>query len=336
MLHCISVRHIDDLFQDDDAASDRTEIASKIIEVYARYPWKDGLIFSQRALEYSRKALGDENPRTCELSWQLAEIFNRLSQYEKALNILQGKVDVSRRSAGPDALVTLNIMVILSGTYRNLGRSQEALELGEEVIRICENSVGGRDDVYLFAMDEVAQAYIDLGRYQKAVDILEVALLRAEASKTGSRNVLNLEDSLAHAYAELERHQDSLECLQRLLENRKKALGEDHPNTLTVITNIAVTYGNLGQPEKGIPFIIQALEIGSRIGLDTERLQRWENNLKWLESLKASLSSTKSRTLFNSQDFSHPEPDELSSRRRWKFWPKHRHRLEEPSSSSSS
>ena len=86
--HCIGTRQIDDLFPEDDVALDRVEISYWIVYIYSEHPWKDGLPLSERALEYSRRMLGDECYSTCDLSYRLATILNRLFRYQNGSDLL--------------------------------------------------------------------------------------------------------------------------------------------------------------------------------------------------------------------------------------------------------
>lgn len=171
--HCIEMRPIDSLFLEDDVSLDRVVIASAIIPIYFQYPWKDGLPISERALEYSRRILGDECYRTCYLSLQLAQILNSVPQYQKAVDLLQGQVDVSIRVAGLTDNLTLLIMCELSTSYRRLGRKQEALELAQRLLGICEKSLGEKDEIYFDVLQGIALVYHDLGRFEEAVFLLE-------------------------------------------------------------------------------------------------------------------------------------------------------------------
>ena len=338
--HCIGIGQIDDLFLEDDNSLDRVEISSQIIKVYSDHPWKDAVMLSERALKYSTKVLGDECYSTCLLSYQLARCLNCLYEYQKASDLLQNKVDVCIRVVGPTKELTLKIMGQLAWAYRGQGRMQESLKLAEKSLAICEKSLDESDDRYLDALEYLAKAYSDLGRHEEALDLFEKVLQKKkEIYGEEGRGVLYLEYSLALEYSFLGQYQTALEMFQDTLKKHLKVYGEEYPDTLDVMIETAVVYGDMDQPEKGIPLVVKAMEIGSRIGLEGDLLERWKKHLEWLQSKSARLQSQSANTLTSlprrpaePQELPYPEGEGISSRKKWRLWPKSRRRIEGSSS----
>ena len=327
--HCIGTREIDDLLQNDDFASNRVEISYWIIEAYFCHPWKDGLALSERALAYSRRTLGDECYSTCELSYQRAFLLTNLNQFRNASDLLQGQLDVTIRVAGPGDRLTLRMMNELAWTYSYLGREQEALELAGKSLAICKESLDESDAVCLEAMEQVASAYSELGRYEESIALQKKALETwKEIKYEEDRQVLRSEYLLACAYSESGQHQAALDKFQSNMEKHSKVLGEDHPNTLTTMANIAIEYGYIGQPENGIPLMIKALDVGSRIGLNVEWLQRFEIWLEWLQSESAEPQTTVSEGPSKFRKAPRSEDEEIPTSKLWRLWPRTRRRRE--------
>lgn len=318
--HCIGIGQVDDLFVEDDVLLDRVQILSLIISVYEFFPGKDTLTLSERALEYSRKLLGDECYSTCLLSLRLSQIFFYLREYQKASDLLQSTLDVSIRILGPATDLTLGIMRELAWAYTELGRKQEALELAEKKLAVCEKSLEERDAHTLSALCDIAAVYSDMGRYNDAVDVLEKAIAkRDEMSNEDIKNMLHLELLLAVAYDSSGRHEAALEMFQNTLKNH-----------LTLL--------EIGQPEEGIPLMIKALEIGQG-RMPDEWLETQKEALKWLQYKSAQLQSESANTstavperLVRPQKLPHQEGEEISSRKGWRLWPKNRRRIGESSS----
>ena len=331
--HCIGIRQIDDLFLDDDVTLDRVAISSAIIDVYSEHPWQDALTLAERAAEYSRRTLGDERYSTCRQSYQLAFVFLNLYEYQKVADLLQDKVDVSIRVVGPAHPLTLNIIGLLSWAYNDLGRKQEALELAQKSLEICEKLPDQRDWRYAEALSDVAVGYRDFGRYEEAIVLFKKALARIkELSGKEGRWVLTVERNLAQTYSHSGQHQVALEMFQDIVKKQSKILGEDHPTTLEIMVDIAGEYGYIGQPEKGIPLIFNAMDAGEKVGLGGRDLEIWKGNLKWLQSQSANASLTVPERPIDPQRLPHPEDENISSKRRWRLWPKNRRQIAGPSS----
>ena len=327
--HCIGTREINDFLRDDEFASNRVKLSYWIMVAYCCHPWKDGLALSERALAYSRRTLGDECYSTCELSYQRAFILKNLLQYQNASDLLQGQLDVTIRVAGPGDRLTLRTMNELAWTYRCLGRKQEALELAEKSLAICKKSLDQSDGDYLDAMEQVASGYCGLGRYEESIALQKKALeIRKEILPEEDWDVLRSEYRLAWAYSESGQHQAALDTFQSNVQKYSKVLGEDHPSTLHTMAETAVGYGYTGQPEKGIPLIIKALDIGSKIGLEVERLQVYEEWLEWLQSESAEPQTTVSKRPSKPPKVPRSEDEVITTKKLWRLWPRSRHRRE--------
>ena len=318
--HCIGTRKIDDLLQEDDFALNRVEISRWIVEAYC-YPWKDGLALSERALAYSRRTLGDECYYTCEMSYIRATILTNSSQHQNASDLLQVQLDVATRVAGPGDNLTLCIMNLLALTYRLLGRQQKALELAEQSLAICKNSLDESDGVYLGAMEEVAYGYIKLGRYEESIALQKKALeKRKEVNDEEDGDALNAEFLLACTYSYSGQHQTALDMFQIILGKWSKVEGEDYPDTLYTMAMTAFEYGYIGEPEKGIPLISKALDVGSRTGLDVKDLQSFEKGLKGLQSKIVEPQKTVSKEPSKSWKVPDSEDEVIPTRQLWRLW----------------
>ncbi|KAM0796954.1 hypothetical protein BDR22DRAFT_892704 [Usnea florida] len=265
--HCMGVGQIDDFLIEDDVGLDRLKTVISIAELYREHSWRDALIFFERGLEYSKKIVGDECYETCLLSCWRAHGFNDFGEYQKTLDLLHGMVDVSIRVAGPADVLTLKIIDELASANKYLGRKQESVELNQKIIALWEKSLDSSDDVIIEGHFDIAMAYADLGRYEDAIEMLE----REKNKERFHENpavVWRRGIYLSHMYAMSGQHQAALDSSHSNLEDAEKVFGEHHPYTQWTAVSIAANYSGVGQPEKGIPLIVKALEVGSKIGLD--------------------------------------------------------------------
>ncbi|KAL9123791.1 MAG: hypothetical protein Q9175_008299 [Cornicularia normoerica] len=278
-------------------------------------------MLAERALQYSRKLLGDECYPTCRLSYELAVIVFAMRDYEKASDLLHRTVDLCIRVLGPTHYLALISMAQLGRAYGFLGRKPEALELAQKCLAICEMSLDEKDVAFLFTLQNIAFLYLDIGRNEEAIGLLQKELaIEKEALGEEDEAILSTEYLLAFAYSNSGQHQVALEMSQTILKKNLKAVGEGHPSTLETMVYIAHEYGYMGQPEKGIPLVVKALEVGSRIDAD-RYLEYWKKVLEWLQSQSAKI-----------QELPHSHGDEISSRKRWRLWPRTRRRIGESSS----
>lgn len=100
-----------------------------------------------------------------------------------------------------------------------------------------------------------------------------------------------------------------------------KVYGEEHLYSLNAMVWVAIEHGHMGKPEEGIPLIVKALEVCSRIGLvsELEDWEKWLKRLKSLQSERENASMTVPGMLVGLQETPYPEGGEKSSRRWWKL-----------------
>ena len=75
----------------------------------------------------------------------------------------------------------------------------------------------------------------------------------------GVSDILNESRSLGDVYRRHGRHNQALEWYQRVLVGQEKALGVDHPSTLTAVHTMASVFDNQGQYEKALEWYGRAL-----------------------------------------------------------------------------
>ena len=234
---------------------------------------------------------------------------------------------------GPADPLTSRILRELAGAYTNLGREEAALELAQKHLALCEKSLDESDIASVEGLEEVAIGFLNTGRCEESVEPLEKALSRRkELFIEEDWDVLRLETNLARAYSAVEKHQAALELFQRTWKKSSRVFGEDDPTTLILKVDNAITYGGAGQPEKGIPLVIKALDVGSRIGLDNNDLQYYKGVLERLQYKSANPPTTVPQNLFESGNLPDPERERISSRNKLRFWQKTRRRLGGPPS----
>ena len=326
VLYCMGVGQIDEFLIEDDFPLDRLSILVYMTDICCNYPWRDALMILERSLKFSKRTLGDEHYNTCLLVCRLAQCLNNSGEPQKTLDLLHGMVDVSNRVAGPVGVLTLRMIDHLASANESLDREQEALELDQKIIATWGKSLDTSDDVDNNGHVAIATAYSNLGRHEDAIEMLE----RAKKKENRDQVVLNIDFNLAFAYKNFGQHQAALGLFQNFLKDSQNVFGEHHPIFLVTMVILAVQYGIVGQPEKGIPLIVKALEVGSKIGYDEYR-KDWEEKLEWLKSQSAENSPYNHKEQSEAHELQRPAVEKALGRRRSKFWQRFRHRIGESS-----
>ncbi|KAJ6472596.1 hypothetical protein C8R45DRAFT_1164318 [Mycena sanguinolenta] len=134
---------------------------------------------------------------------------------------------------------TLRAMGNLATTYSDLGEYQHAKDLEITVLEKRKQILGDNHPLTLRAMGNLAATCSDLGEYQNAKD-LEVAVLEKRKEILEYQNAKDLEVTV--------------------LEKQKQILGDNHPDTLRAMGNLAATCSDLGEYQNAKDLEVAVLE----------------------------------------------------------------------------
>ncbi|KAJ6524113.1 hypothetical protein DFH09DRAFT_1418917 [Mycena vulgaris] len=163
----------------------------------------------------------------------------------------------ARQQFGDDHLATLDVLGHLAGSYRalgriqdaadlrgmsDLGRTQDAADLEAMILEKRKHLLGDDHPDTLLAAGNLASSYDDLGRTQDAAELQAMVLEKINA---------------------LGRTQDAADLEGTILEKRKQLVGEDHPDTLLAMGNLASSYGDLGRTQDAADLKAVVLDLKS-------------------------------------------------------------------------
>ncbi|KZL80786.1 tpr domain protein [Colletotrichum incanum] len=98
---------------------------------------------------------------------------------------------------------------------------------------------------------------------------LVVHLQDVEVSFAGSKDAERFEsfvgETLGRIYDDEGRWEDAEELFVRVMETRKSVLGEEHPDTLTSMANLASTYADQGRWKEAEELEVQVMETSKRV-----------------------------------------------------------------------
>jgi hypothetical protein len=139
------------------------------------------------------------------------------------------------------------------------------------------------------------------------------ALTRARVRESADRN-----QRAAHAF-EAGRHDEALTLFEQALRSCRAVLGNDHPETLTVAGNLAVTHVAVGNGRKGIKLLTANLDARVRVFGDTHPATLTARNAlavayRVTGDADAAVPLAKQVVVQRSQTLGAAHPDTLTSR----------------------
>jgi serine/threonine protein kinase len=169
----------------------------------------------------------------------LATTYAGLGRPEEGLPLAQQASERLRQALGPDHPLTLSAQHAEARFYLYLGRFEEAAQLLERTLEGRERVLGAHMDT-ASTMHNLAYAWAELGDIERALD-LDRRQLRIVERLAGadSQEALVTASSIAQGLGLLERYAESEAEYERILQGYRRYLGERHPNTLSVMHNLA-------------------------------------------------------------------------------------------------
>jgi tetratricopeptide (TPR) repeat protein len=239
--------------------------------------------------------LGRDHPDTVLASSDLAGTYRDLGRLDEAETLLVEVCKIRTKLLGKDHPDTIIAVSNLALTYFVLRRLDDAEELQLEVLSLREKALGVYHPDTIVAASNLALTYRDLGRLQEARELQEMVLSSAKKIfGEGHPNTLSAYRELAYTYYSMGRisdaeglqadglklageifgedHRNTISAMQELLpiqikvlESKKQALGETHPDTILAYTNLALTHEKLGDLDRAEELCIVVVKLERKL-----------------------------------------------------------------------
>ena len=210
-------------------------------------------------------ALGPDHPDSLASRNNLAGTYRASGRLDKAITLYEQTLEDSIRVLGPDHPSTLTSRLNLAGAYRAAGRLDEAITLYEQVFSGRSRVLGPDHRSTLISRDELAGAYWEASRFDEAITLKKQILADAMRKGPDSRGASAARLNLAATYRDAGRLNEAISLHQENLDEVSRALGLDHPETLTLRHRLAGTYRDAGRLDEAIPLFEQNLTDFTRL-----------------------------------------------------------------------
>ena len=180
---------------------------------YVKKDYKKALFWNEKAYEDAVEKIGEEHPDTLSLLGGLAMICKEAGEYQRSLELAKKCYELKCKVYGEKDPQTLSSLRLLANAYGKVGNY-------EECYRLHHKSV----ETYMEISDP---------------DSPNVNLLRALIDLTYAASLAGLTE----AYLQIAEKTYNFSCM---------LLGEDHPNTLSMLNNLAEAYKTNGDCQKAL------------------------------------------------------------------------------------
>ncbi|KAF8336169.1 hypothetical protein F5887DRAFT_1247388 [Amanita rubescens] len=247
-----------------------THLADMYIE---QEKWNEAEKLLIQVMGARKEKLGSGNPGTLTVMHNLAEVYVRKEEWSKAEELQLQIVNVGRTEMVMDHLQILASMMDLAKTYFSQKKWSsaeqlliETMSLGKDKLEPDESSVQGLQKILqdhvvkvqrekapndletIINMSNLARIYNMQGKWDQAEELLIHAVEDLNDAYT-----LRSMKNLAEVYQSQEKWDRSGEIMEQLLKVVKVEMGPEHPETLSIMYHLAMSYrhqGKLKEAEK--------------------------------------------------------------------------------------
>ncbi|MAF67370.1 MAG: hypothetical protein CMJ84_17150 [Planctomycetes bacterium] len=214
----------------------------------------------------------------------IGKVYRSLAMYAQAEPVLEKALATRRELLGNADQSTLDSMATLGLLRVDQARYREAIELYEEALARSRAAEGGTPALsfqsrMLACLGLVAarSERFDLAE-QASLEAMELAEAAGDEHRAATaRSVLGV------VYWKMQRHQEADPILREQLDYLRRSQGEDDPETLAVLNNLALNYRGLGRSDEAVPIYEELIERHTRIhGADHPRTVTVLNNLAYV------------------------------------------------------
>ena len=243
--------------------------------------YKSSEYYLKMALEIRKKVLGEEHLDVASSLNFLGLLYRKLGDYNSSLSSFKSSLEIRKKVLGEnhkDFAISLNNVGLIYGL---MGNYKLAESYYKQSLSIIAEVQGESHPNYAISLHNLGKLYILMGDYGLAEKKLKRSL-EISKEKLAHLNFATTLNEFGYLN-ELKGDYKSAElCYKEALEIRKKGLGEEHPDYLSSLNNLAILYSKTNRSKDALLIYEANIEVlNKNITLNFEWLNDNEKELFW-------------------------------------------------------
>ena len=198
---------------------------------------EQALALYERAYELRKSALGDDHRDTLLSRGGVGNMLGELQRFAEAESTIRATLAGLRRLLGEDHPDAIDAMSLLATQMSYQGKYDESEAITRDVLGRRRRVLGPDHADTLSSMNSLGMLLMNRGKYADATrvlrDVVEAQRRVADSSAASTLSNLGIALNRQKEFAAAEPY------LREALERRRRDQGEDHPETLTAVANLA-------------------------------------------------------------------------------------------------
>ncbi|GAA4399648.1 CHAT domain-containing protein [Nibrella viscosa] len=201
----------------------------------------------RHTLELDRLLVGEGTVNYTTTLNNLAVLYDGLGRYEKAEPLYRQVIAQYKKLQGDQHINYGTAINNLATLYYALGRYEDAKPLYEESLEIRRKTKGENSREYANGLHNLNALYEVLGRYRESESLLRKALaIRRTLGEKHPEYLISL-SGLAKILTQLNRYDEALDTIRRVIRLRTEVLGPKHADLLNSLTILGAIYAKTGR-----------------------------------------------------------------------------------------
>lgn len=200
-----------------------------------------------------------------ELSNNLAQVYDKLNIHHKALQYYEESLGRCRQSYDDDSLPCVILTNNIAGIHLKQDDLPKAINVYEKVIRQFEKLLAPSDVLYITALNNVATAYRRNDQIALAKQYLEKAEKLLKDEGVGENDITaTVLNNIAVINTVQGEYQRAAANYHKAFDIKRAIYGENSVLLMDLMSNLAVTYWALNDPDQAIPLFKRSMELAVR------------------------------------------------------------------------
>ncbi|KAJ6161373.1 hypothetical protein N7470_004769 [Penicillium chermesinum] len=251
-----------------------SKILALAYTLQGRFPKAE--VLQTHLVENIKTGLGGDNEMMIDAMNDLALTYKAQGRLQEAAELQWQVMEKSKKLFPEDHPNSIAALANLAATCNKMGDYQHAEILGDTSVRIFVPKLGLHHPNTMACMGNLASTYISQNRFDEAKVLLEPVLgFSQRFYGVNSPNCFPAMNSLATLHQEQGQWEEAEKLYMQILTS-PEAHGEEHPDTLTVLSNLAALYRSVNNYAKSVELHEQVANVRKRV-LGEEHLDTCES-----------------------------------------------------------
>jgi serine/threonine protein kinase len=220
----------------------------------------------KNAEESVGKTFADSPETEAEIRFELARVYDTLGQWDKSLDQIDRALAMFTKLEGPEGPRTVGALSQKAIALANTNRFEESLSTARDALEKQTRTKPTDYSSRVAMAASLGNSLQALNRYSEAEPILLEGIALAEANlPPGNVTRINIRSTYLAMLSAMERAEDTVPQLKRLLAEQEAASGTDHPLSLTTRNNLVNVLIKLKHNEEALEYALPMVEQAKRI-----------------------------------------------------------------------